>query len=131
MKATRTLEELGFSECAVLSLAIVSREEMRRLNGQYRGIDRPTNVLSFSQREGDVVGDTDHALLGDVVICADVARDQANELGYTLQEMVTYLMIHGIMHLRGQHHNDVTQERIMSERVNELFETFYPYKQVF
>jgi len=124
------LEELGFSEHSLLSIAIVNREEIRGLNARYRSIDSPTNVLSFPQREGEMVGNTDYDLLGDVVICADVAQEQASELGYTLQEMITYLLIHGILHLSGQHHDDPTEERAMADRVNEVFETFYPSQRV-
>ncbi|MGB9616224.1 MAG: rRNA maturation RNase YbeY [Desulfomonilaceae bacterium] len=120
------MEELGFSEQSVLSIALVDRDEMRRLNALYRDKDAPTNVLSFSQKEGEALDAADPNLLGDVVICIDVAREQAADLGYTLQEMTTYLLIHGIAHLSGQRHDDPVQERAMAARVNELFDALYP-----
>ncbi len=99
---------------------------MRQLNARYRDKYCPTNVLSFSQKEGEALAAADSNLLGDVVICIDVAGEQAAELGYTLQEMTTYLLIHGIVHLSGQHHDDPTRERAMAKRVNELFDAVYP-----
>uniref|UniRef100_A0A7C4EVE7 Endoribonuclease YbeY n=1 Tax=Desulfomonile tiedjei TaxID=2358 RepID=A0A7C4EVE7_9BACT len=125
-KAKRILEELGFSERSILSIALVDRDEMRRLNAKYRDKDCPTNVLSFSQKEGEAFTAADSNLLGDVVICIDVARQQAAELGYTLQEMATYLLIHGIVHLSGQHHDDPAHAHVMAQRVNELFDAVFP-----
>lgn len=110
----------------MLSIAIVDQEEMQKLNAQYRGKDNPTNVLSFPQHEGEVFEAISTDLLGDVVICAQIAREQADELGYTLQEMVSYFLIHGILHLSGQHHDDFIQEWAMEQRLNELFGKLYP-----
>ncbi len=97
---------------------------MAELNLKYRGKEGPTNVLSFSQLEG--VTPPRKNLLGDVVICADRAADDAAELGYTEDQMVLYLLIHGILHLLGHTHDVSEDARDMSARVEEIFRGFYP-----
>jgi probable rRNA maturation factor len=98
---------------------------MAELNRTYRGKEGPTNVLSFSQREGEApVVQPD--LIGDVVICTDRAADDAVELGYSLEEMVLYLLIHGILHLHGLEHDQPVDAQTMQDEVNRIFETFYP-----
>ena len=98
---------------------------MARLNLQYRGKDYPTNVLAFSQAEGETAA-AQPQLLGDVVICTDRAADDAKELGYTEDEMVTYLLIHGILHLVGYVHDLPQDAETMHEQVNRIFGEFYP-----
>jgi probable rRNA maturation factor len=124
-KAERILEGLDCDPTTVLSVLFVNAEEMAELNFKYRGKEGPTNVLSFSQLEGDLpVGQ--RRLLGDVVICTDRAADDAAELGYTEEEMLTYLLIHGILHLVGYVHDEPQDAATMQERVDEIFLGFYP-----
>ena len=88
---------------AELSLALVGDDEMQRLNARYRGLDRPTDVLAFAQREG--AGGSLHLdLLGDVVISLDTASRQAAERGVTLRDEVRLLLAHGLLHLLGYDH---------------------------
>jgi probable rRNA maturation factor len=112
---------LGFDEGTILSVSVVDSDEMTDLNRRYRNKDGPTNVLSFSQLEGEPVG-TETGLLGDVVICADVAQRDAETLGYTLNEMMLYLLIHGVLHLTGHSHDDPDRAIAMQARVDELFQ---------
>jgi len=98
---------------------------MADLNHRYRGKEGPTNVLSFSQREGDQVG-AGADLLGDVVICADVASDDAAKLGYTEEEMSLYLLIHGILHLVGYDHSEPLDAEVMQSRVESIFQELVP-----
>ncbi len=99
--ARHLLEAAGEIE-AELSLSLVDDETIRRLNREYRGIDAPTDVLSFSLREGEPVGQ-DHAL-GDIVISVDTARRQAREYGHTVAEEIEELIFHGYLHLAGYDH---------------------------
>jgi probable rRNA maturation factor len=100
-KATIVLDALGLAE-SELSLSLVGDAEIRRLNRTYRGKDRPTDVLSFSLREGEF-GDVGRAL-GDVVISLETAKRQGRENGLTLGEEVSRLLVHGILHLAGYDH---------------------------
>ncbi|MFH0821921.1 MAG: rRNA maturation RNase YbeY [Pseudomonadota bacterium] len=124
-RASRVLEDLGCSPSAILSLSIVDADEMAELNRVYRGKDGPTNVLSFAQHEGPPVGpETD--LLGDVVICADRAHGDAAELGYSVDEMMAYLLIHGILHLEGYTHDQAMDSSAMAAKVEDIFQKLVP-----
>jgi len=93
---------------------------MRELNRTYRGIDRTTDVLSFSQLEGalPVCGATD---LGDIVISPAQAKRQAAGAGTTLDQEVTSLLIHGLLHLLGyDHEKNRYQDLKMRQKEKEL-----------
>ena len=109
----------------MLSIAFVGETEMAELNRTYLGREGPTNVLSFSQREGDE-GSPHPNLLGDVVICADVAIKEAAELGYEEHQMLTYLLIHGILHLLGHTHEGLHDSETMSSQTERIFHQFCP-----
>jgi probable rRNA maturation factor len=93
---------LGFTD-SELSVTIVGDLSIRRLNREYRGFDKPTNVLSFSMAEGDFP-DLNPELLGDVVISADTAYREAQEQGISLFERIGFLLLHGILHVSGYDH---------------------------
>lgn len=97
--AHRALEVLGLSR-AELSIVLVSDAQIRRLNKLYRHKDKPTDVLSFPIGE-KVNG---WLILGDIVISVDTARRQAQELGYSLEEELKRLLVHGLVHLLGYDH---------------------------
>ncbi len=80
---------------------------MRALNARYRGIDAPTDVLSFAQ-EHDIIVPGMPKLLGDVVISVDTAHRQAAAAGRTLEDELGQLAIHGVLHLLG--YDDATTE---------------------
>ena len=86
---------------AEFTLRIVDEDESRALNKRWRGVDRPTNVLSF-RSEG--LDDLNPELLGDVVICAPLARQEADDQCKRLDAHWAHLMVHGILHLLGFHH---------------------------
>jgi probable rRNA maturation factor len=123
-RARQILEDLGYSENAAVSIALVDAAEMAELNMKYRGKEGPTNVLSFSQVEGLPLGD-DRNLLGDVVICTDRAADDADALDYSYEEMTVYLLIHGILHLSGYDHSDPAEAQKMAEKVEAMFHKYY------
>ncbi|MBI5572831.1 MAG: rRNA maturation RNase YbeY [Desulfomonile tiedjei] len=124
-KAERILEDLGCDTTTALSVMLVDATEMAELNRVYRGKEGPTNVLSFSQLEGADLQQHPN-LLGDVVICTDRAADDAAELGYTEEEMLLYLLIHGILHLLGHVHDEPMEAATMQQRVDAIFADFYP-----
>jgi probable rRNA maturation factor len=97
------LELLGKGDCE-LDVSIVGDEEMRGLNRDYRGKDHPTDVLSFSQLEGETLAAGDRVHVGDVVISLDAASRQAADGGWTLEEELNRLLLHGLLHLLGYDH---------------------------
>jgi|GEM_PF-790565 len=119
-KAEQLLRDLGCSGSTALSISLVGAEEMAELNFRHRGKEGPTNVLAFPQREGDFSG-PQMDLLGDVVICADRIAHDAEELGYTRAEMALYVLIHGVLHLMGVHHDLPARRTSMEEKVEQLF----------
>jgi probable rRNA maturation factor len=97
--AHRALEVLGLSKVE-LSIVLVSDAQIKRLNRLYRNKDKPTDVLSFPIGE-KVNG---WLILGDIVISVDTAKRQAQELGYSLEEELKRLLVHGLVHLLGYDH---------------------------
>jgi len=97
--------ELGGAELSVL---LVSDAEMQRLNRDWRGKDRPTDVLAFAQGEG--AGGAPDGLLGDVVISVDTARRQARAGRRRLGPEAERLLVHGLLHLLGYDHERSARE---------------------
>jgi probable rRNA maturation factor len=94
---------LGCPEGAELSLLLTDDAGIGRLNRDYLGQDRPTNVISFPQREGEL-GRADDPLLGDVAISVETAGREAEEAGLSFEERFDRLLVHGILHLLGYDH---------------------------
>lgn len=110
--ARRLLRALDEAE-AQLTVSLVDDAAIRRLNRDYRGHDRPTDVLAFAMREG-VRAPGDEAVVGDVVISLDTAARQAQQRGVSAADEVRALLIHGILHLLGcDHERSVREARRM------------------
>ena len=108
-----------------LSLSFVDDEEMREINGQYRGKDATTNVLSFAMDDGD--SSFVSPLLGDVIISCDTAAREADDRGVTLDQRYSQLLVHGILHLAGYDHElGEEEEAAMAEKSVELLGLIEP-----
>ena len=99
--ARAVLDRTGREEAA-LTLTFLRDRQMRRLNRDYRGIDKSTDVLSFAYHETEDHNDSEH--LGDVVIAVETAQTYARELGLTFKREIEHLVIHGTLHLAGYDH---------------------------
>lgn len=99
------LDRIGRQE-ATLTISFIRDAEMRRLNREYRQIDKPTDVLSFAYHESpdDFFLEDGDAHLGDVVISVETAERYAAELGLTFDTEIHHLIIHGTLHLAGFDH---------------------------
>lgn len=86
-----------------VSVSFVTNEEIHELNRDYRGVDRPTDVLSFQMDEEEVYGEMD-VVLGDIVISMEKALEQAEDFGHSLTREVVYLTVHSMFHLMGYDH---------------------------
>ena len=115
--AAAMLRKLELTECE-LSILLTDDSGVRRLNKRYREIDRPTDVLSFSQREGEPLAFS--KLLGDVVISVPTARRQAGEQGISVAMEVARLLAHGLLHLIGLDHDTAPKDRRMKAEVDRL-----------
>lgn len=87
-----------------VSVRVVSPEEVRALNSEYRGKDKPTNVLSFPVGKVTGLPDDMRQPLGDIVICAGVVRDEAREQGKAVADHWAHMLVHGTLHLLGFDH---------------------------
>ena len=102
-----------------ISISVVDADEMYEINAGFRGVESVTDVLSFPQYQDvpDLLTDLsyfDHEiLLGDVVICFDKVREQAEEYGHSLAREFIYLYVHSIMHLLGYDHMQEDEKTIM------------------
>ena len=103
-----------------ISLSFVSLDEIHTLNREYRGVDRPTDVLSFPMfgsieelEEACAFQDGEEGRevpLGDVVICMDKIREQAEEFGHSTERETVYLFTHSVLHLLGYDHEKSEEE---------------------
>lgn len=108
-----------------LELAFVNTGQIRILNSEKRNIDKPTDVLSFpyinlnckeikvSDYKEDINPETNNLMLGEIIICADIAKIQAQELNHSLRREICYLYLHGLLHLLGFDHINKKDKPIM------------------
>lgn len=95
-----------------IELLLVQKDFIQDLNKTYRNQDKPTDVLSFPLQ--DLGGET---LLGSIVICVEIAQEEAQKHQHTLQEEIALLLIHGILHLLGfDHEIDNGEHREMEQK---------------
>ena len=105
---------------AELSLVIVDDARMTELNKRYLNRSGPTNVIAFPMRAGDFSDITPH-LLGDVVISAETARQEAEAIGIRLALRLSELLVHGVLHLFGYDHEKSEKESSrMQQKSDEL-----------
>ena len=109
--AVRALDALAIPDGRFLSVALVTAGRIAELNAHYASKAGPTDVLSFVMDPPDAPAP---AVLGDVVICVDVAEGQARALGRTLSDELAQLLVHGILHLTGHDHADASGEVAMA-----------------
>jgi rRNA maturation RNase YbeY len=120
-RARRLLAELSHAR-SELSVLLVDDAEIARLNGAWRGIPRPTDVLSFSLVEG-AHAERRGTLLGDVVIGVETAQRQARRARRSLDEELARLLIHGTLHLLGYDHERAADARAMRAEERRLWHT--------
>ncbi len=124
---------LEYENCdfdAQVSVTIVDNQRIREINREMRDIDRATDVLSFPMlyfdENGDIIDsdydmDGDSILLGDIVISAERAIEQAEEFGHSLRREIAFLTVHSMLHLLGYDHvDDPEGERIMFTKQEEI-----------
>lgn len=130
--ATHVLGEMGINPLAELSIVVVDEDAMAELHEKWMGEPGPTDVLAFPMDElrpgggarGDAEGPSDPALLGDVVLCPQVAARQAAEAGHSAQDELELLCTHGILHLLGYDHAEPEEHKEMFGLQARLLETW-------
>lgn len=132
-KAEKTIREVlrveNISENAEVSLSIVDKETIHKLNKEYRNVDRETDVLSFPlDEEGFDNEGNPLILLGDIVICLDVAEDQAADFGHSLEREIMYLICHSTLHLLGYDHIEEDDKKVMRSKEKEVMKNLGVFK---
>ena len=126
----KALEYEEFCEDCEISLTFVDNEEIRGLNNVSRGKNSATDVLSFPLLEQEEDGTLiiydedivdDKVLLGDIVISAERAKEQAEEYGHSLVREMCFLAVHSVLHLLGyDHERSVEEEKLQFEKQEEI-----------
>lgn len=129
------LEHEGFPYEAEVNLTLTDNEGIRVLNRECRGIDRPTDVLSFpllnyerpgdfsflrEESEADFNPDTGEALIGDIVISVEKVREQAAGYGHSERREFAFLIVHSMLHLFGYDHMTEAEAAVMEDKQREL-----------
>lgn len=111
------LENLNF----YLSVTLTSKEQIHKLNKEYRNIDKPTDVLSFPMFEKEEIDkivqrqikNLVEEVLGDIVICIEKVEEQAQEYGHSFERELSYMLVHGFYHIMGYDHIEEEDKKIM------------------
>ncbi|HQD51035.1 MAG TPA: rRNA maturation RNase YbeY [Defluviitaleaceae bacterium] len=137
----QALEEEGYPLSVEVSVTFVDNESIRKLNKEYRNIDKETDVLSFpllefeeSDEEKDVkilLDDLDayknpesgDIMLGDIIISYEKAKEQAEEYGHSLEREIGFLVAHSMFHLMGYDHMTKEEEEIMCKKQEKVLES--------
>lgn len=124
---TQAIEMVGALygvEGAEVSVTLTNNAYMQGLNKEYRGIDRPTDVLSFALNESEEpeIKDAEINVLGDLVISVERAREQAAEYGHSVRREVAFLTVHGMLHLLGYDHMEEEEREEMEKEQDFVME---------
>ena len=121
-----TLRSLGCPENSEVSISFVEEICIQELNCDYRGIDKVTDVLSFEcdNLDDDFSKDAEVFQLGDVVICPDYAKTNAEKFSCTLDEEIELLVVHGLLHLNGYDHVEDEDAELMESKEDEILKAY-------
>lgn len=135
------LAALDYEECpyeAEVNVILTDDEAIREINREHRGIDAPTDVLSFPMVDYGTPSDFDHVeeaaedyfnpetgelVLGDVVVSVDKVEEQAEKYGHSQTRELAFLVAHSMLHLCGYDHMEDEERKVMEERQREILET--------
>ncbi|MED3725372.1 rRNA maturation RNase YbeY [Priestia filamentosa] len=126
LKLAAQMEEVSNAE---LSLTFVDNDAIQDINREYRGKDKPTDVISFAMEEMgegelEIVGEDLPRALGDIIISIPKAEEQAEEYGHSFMRELGFLAVHGFLHLLGYDHETEEEEKEMFTRQTEILERY-------
>jgi probable rRNA maturation factor len=116
--AERVIRRMGDDPASVEAcIRIVEEKESKTLNRDYRGQDKPTNVLSFP---AELIVPDGEKVLGDVVICDPVVRQESQAQHKRVQDHYLHMVVHGMLHLYGHDHIDPVEAGVMEDLEREI-----------
>ena len=119
-------EKENIHEDAELSVTFVDKDEIQEINKNYRDKDKVTDVISFAleEDEPDIIGLDIPRVLGDIIICTDVAKEQAEFYNHSFERELGFLALHGFLHLLGYDHMNEEDEKEMFGRQKEILNAY-------
>ncbi len=123
----KTMQHLGLLINPIVSIDLVDQNSIHELNLKYRGIDAPTDVLSFAYLDDNpdrvnILRSEGEVELGDICICVDVAAKNAPTYKYSLKRELCFLFVHGLLHLIGYTHEHDDMDNIMFSIQDQILE---------
>lgn len=120
-----TFKKLNIKCDPIVSVSIVDNRYIRKINKKYRHIDRPTDVISFAFLDSEnnydkVLFSPGPVVLGDIYISLEKAKEQAEEYGHSLHRELSFLFVHGLLHLLGYDHMNEEDEKEMFQLQEEI-----------
>ena len=122
----------GFPVPCEANVTLTDNDGIQKINKEHRGIDKPTDVLSFPLVEysngepciepGDIDPDTGRVFIGDIIISVDKAKEQAQKYGHSRDREFAFLAVHGALHLLGYDHESKEDEKIMFSIQEDILE---------
>lgn len=103
----------------IITVTLTTPEEIKKINNEYRKIDKETDVLSFPMFEKEELEDFEGIIpepLGDIVISIEKVKEQAEEYGHSFERELAYMVVHGFYHLMGYDHIELSDRKIMREK---------------
>lgn len=109
-----------------ISVTLTNPENIRKLNKEYRNIDKETDVLSFPMFEKDEIPNLKNLeyeeALGDIVISIERVKEQAKEYGHSFERELSYMLVHGFYHLMGEDHIEEKDKIVMRAKEENVLE---------
>ena len=126
----KCFEEEGLSDSKlIITVTFTIPEEIRKINKEYRNIDRATDVLSFPMFEkeelDEMIKNKDFMhedVLGDIIISIEKVKEQAEEYGHGFERELSYMLVHGFYHLMGYDHIEEEDKKIMRPKEDKILE---------
>ena len=119
----KTFAHLKVKENYLVDVTIVNNEDIHKVNREYRGVDRPTDVISFAfmdDKNETVLDKKIPTSLGEIIISYEKAEEQAKEYGHSINREMSFLFVHGLLHLLGYDHMKKEDEVVMFRLQDEI-----------
>ena len=119
-------EDLGN---VIFNIIIIDNPTIHKINKEYRDKDAPTDVISFALEDDKTVIEPDGVrILGDIYISIDKVHEQALEYGHSFKRELSFLAVHGLLHLLGYDHMENSDEEVMFKKQEEVLNYYEIYK---
>ena len=108
-----------------INVVLTNPDNIRKMNNQYRNIDKETDVLSFpmfEKKELEKLENANQDILGDIVISIDRVKQQAEEYGHSFERELSYMAVHGFYHLMGYDHIEENDKNIMRQKEENILQ---------